>query len=1274
MNKVTNNSGAPSNPTPLPSTYFASPIRTLKESLKEPGTHDVSTHDLVEAYNSLATKLRDRFDEISVTPSVLTVIQNEAEVLSDCLVRDIGRVLPNPFASQHYNHSLGNISVYTEQEADDDDELEFTTDNNLLCQYALRFVSDIFTFPNMHCNFTDNQLVLIFDYVLRICKSPSSTIYNLEKHSAMVVWILKVQQLPLSVLLPLQGEIMLALENSISHDLGGYIAKLDAFKAVRSILKKHPTCSSWLVGLLPKILTHIDSDSPEIAIHAALACTGFTNAKMEMADVDIDAFPTDLVSKHVEVYVIDRMSRRTPSGKSSALVDFFRSAAYNKPQWRHLGLPFTLTVVSCFIALLGHRIFLSSQCIRFAVLVLRECAGALPSAQKEAWGLLFWAYSRLPRELERDAQRNRECTKERAFRVVKQDGRQSNLIVLLLRAGEVDFEARRSDEDISRALVLLLDLVGSDSEENRKEGTAILSRILDFIGSPSTMFTPRVELPFPRELIDDSILFQAGSKLKITPYHVPIEHIPPLTETEVLCHWERLVEIWISVAQHALDSGQQLPDEVTGTWQALLLVRGEIVTGEDLLVGPPALSSTLTSIVNRFNPALDSIATQIDYLSFIRKLWSVMKNVFAKSFLSSAGESILVSLLKRSFDLMDSRVKSPWRQVCGDLISIGVPTFLRGFNLRESESQEEAEVMHQLWTVLAQNGLLEREVQNWETLVDFLVMPLGVWYLSDSELLYWQTILARAIEIGGTQEDVMKRFVSLCSEDKTNDLKQSTRLLHSLLTQLSRSSEPCSPTNLQILSWIDEMLCDSYNSLESSESAIGILRLIGEVISNTAESNIVQLLATLKNSLSMWIADAHRKLKGNEDDEMVDALYQRPLHILSNVEPSIAILESLTDFFMSVFVRIRGQGPLAFYNFWQATYHKRDSIPKDQIPMCIRQKLKSWADVTDGSIGDGIPFDSGSESIQSYVDPDSQPRGVEELDLMDQGHPPDEKTGMMITAHDDYPQRSDDDNENTPVPRSRFTELKVVGDVDDHSRSQQKAKVVESASVKRSAESDASGSRTPKRRKLASPALSDEIPRINKGKGKAKEISRLPSPSFFSPSRALSDDGDFDIPRGSDDYDLWERNVALEEVEEIRAQFQQGSSADIHCSYQSEDDGGSAVDSEDILGPSLNRYDTRSKARERSQTAPELSNPTQPAPNSLRRNNTTPAEETIRKPSKIRDQVGVLQKAYAVVAHAGPSQINVDDIIEAKRVLNDLHEALDEQLNLVLASGDGRNV
>lgn len=161
------------------------------------------------------------------------------------------------------------------------------------------------------------------------------------------------------------------------------------------------------------------------------------------------------------------------------------------------------------------------------------------------------------------------------------------------------------------------------------------------------------------------------------------------------------------------------------TWQALLLVRGEIMPGQEHLTGSQSFSSEIISILMQFTAALDGPEMQICYLSFIRKLWSVMKNVFAEPFLSSPGESILAALLKRSFTLVDDRVKDLWSQLCGDLISAGVPSLLRAVHLRPSESQEEQEMMQQLWIVLAKNGPLLIDAEDWETLLNLLVMPLG---------------------------------------------------------------------------------------------------------------------------------------------------------------------------------------------------------------------------------------------------------------------------------------------------------------------------------------------------------------------------------------------------------------------------------------------------------------------------------------------------------------------------------------------------------------------
>lgn len=102
------------------------------------------------------------------------------------------------------------------------------------------------------------------------------------------------------------------------------------------------------------------------------------------------------------------------------------------------------------------------------------------------------------------------------------------------------------------------------------------------------------------------------------------------------------------------------------------------------------------------------------------------------------------------------------------------------------------------------------------------------------------------------------------------------------------------------------------------------------------------------------------------------------------------------------------------------------------------------------------------------------------------------------------------------------------------------------------------------------------------------------------------------------------------------------------------------VDDEYILSPSLGEYPLRSRRRERSQTAPQLINEsshqaTYPQP--LRRNQTSPLHS---KTSSA--QLDVLQQAYAVITDMGTSQVDVQDIMQAKRLAHQISRVLDEQM------------
>jgi len=87
------------------------------------------------------------------------------------------------------------------------------------------------------------------------------------------------------------------------------------------------------------------------------------------------------------------------------------------------------------------------------------------------------------------------------------------------------------------------------------------------------------------------------------------------------------------------------------------------------------------------------------------------------------------------------------------------------------------------------------------------------------------------------------------------------------------------------------------------------------------------------------------------------------------MEPSIVILNAIAPFIQSVFVRVRGHGPLAFQTFWRATYHTRLDMPKKDYPLLIQTCLKAWADFCEDSLADGISFDSESPSVVGDYSP-----------------------------------------------------------------------------------------------------------------------------------------------------------------------------------------------------------------------------------------------------------------------------------------------------------------
>lgn len=228
-------------------TYFSSPIRTLTLSIKDPGHECISIHDLVEAYNVLSTRIRTLNLQLDEAPPFASVFKERSSDIAYCLGRDIRRILPDPFKEQSYQHSFVGHSYFT-NDSSDDEEIQLLTENDLLCQYALRFASDLFNLRAIHSCFAGAKSAFLFFFffqaekcldfeltdllraVLSPCIKLSRPIFNSRKICTLAIWTLATQRLPFSALFSVKSDIVSTLMNSLSLDVGGHVGKLDALQ------------------------------------------------------------------------------------------------------------------------------------------------------------------------------------------------------------------------------------------------------------------------------------------------------------------------------------------------------------------------------------------------------------------------------------------------------------------------------------------------------------------------------------------------------------------------------------------------------------------------------------------------------------------------------------------------------------------------------------------------------------------------------------------------------------------------------------------------------------------------------------------------------------------------------------------------------------------------------------------------------------------------------------------------------------------------------------
>ena len=165
--------------------------------------------------------------------------------------------------------------------------------------------------------------------------------------------------------------------------------------------------------------------------------------------------------------------------------------------------------------------------------------------------------------------------------------------------------------------------------------------------------------------------------------------------------------------------------------------------------------------------------------------------------------------------------------------------------------------------------------------------------------------------------------------------------------------------------------------------------------------------------------------------------------------------------------------------------------------------------------------------------------------------------------------------------------------------------------------------------------------------------------ALTSPLPPSSDPGLGPEDEDEDDYDSWEAGISHKDIQALRDDLGLEGEED-------QDDGASSeILAEDSSPRPSNKFPLRSRMRERSQTAPEPS-PQSPLLNdrescargALRRHHTSGSFE-----HEDNTQLKAVRHAYAaVVDSGGASQMEMEELMQMKRLANRIGQAVDEHI------------
>ncbi|KAI0754826.1 hypothetical protein C8Q80DRAFT_1247683, partial [Daedaleopsis nitida] len=991
-------------------TYLRSPLLTLMYSLQDDATDDMALYDILDAYSTLLIRIR------TITPSLVTpntlnnpqlaLLSDSSEYLARCLQRDIRRVLDRPLRSGSQSYYLGVVTVSLEEF--DEDAAHHATIVSMVCQHAIQIAAVVFRLSYLHSPFSQDHLSSLLNDLLAVVTSVELVGIDTEKTRAMAASVFSALCIPDTVVKRMKDQILIWVRDLAESMCTG----TENSKIIHHLLSTYPSLFlRETSNLLPEIFTRIVARNASDRMDASLALSGYATALASVwASVEPDT--KEFIVAMIHDFIVAQLPNTEVSDPATAslLPDYLKQAISSDSSSSADGPRWAVTVVCCLIVLSGSTVFFGLRACRLVLQAAEQLRRKRGRFFEELhgclWRCLIWAFSQLPsddivaalvKQPEEKQHRNKRPKNSRdiAFGIVRQEFRHgigAYLISTLLYSSiQRSSAAETPHPDLTRAVLVLKDMVSDQSDDTYNDGVVILARVLSAIGTSADTSPPSSHVKFRtfQDTVGKVLFCRRAMKLPTAAFSHAIREasrfdpasVRCLREDEIQQVWGELLDIWVLCVRRELQMTEfvTLADTLLETWQALLLVQTHLTQERGHLTATQETTDHAVSIVASFldwsallgatQAAIPGTKTQTRILLLCNQLWNVVRNVFCAPWLSQAATTLLARVNRHVFDVSSEDVKAAWGQLCAALVSASSPELITRL-VAETDDGRSLELRRSLWALTTRAWFCMEPQASLADSVSFLSMPIRSWTMSEEEIAAWTAILEHAVTISSNSLLV---FDALVEEGRDEDsvgerLTVAPDILLQLLSRVSLGQELKSPSTF--LQAVGASLCDLYSgSSENVATAMKIFQHTRHIIVEAPCNAILNVLSSLSDGLSAWIGDAAEHLSEEEHNEYVVPLYCDTLHALRDIPISSDTLHALAHFLYSAFVRIPhpGHGPVAFYEFWT---HIQPSLAhlKGAFPEEIKTALQACHDAFGTELPEDLSLETESQgAFQAQV-------------------------------------------------------------------------------------------------------------------------------------------------------------------------------------------------------------------------------------------------------------------------------------------------------------------